>query len=78
MEILKNYKQVVVKYPSDIKIGDLILFNSNPLLICEVIKIEKGKRNSREDGYPYIFTGNKDNVLHKIKRWSDVIKFVPC
>lgn len=77
MEILKNYKQVVVKYPWDIKIGDLILFESSPPLICDVIKIEKGKRHSREDGYPYIFTGNKDNVLHKTKYWSDVIKLVP-
>jgi len=77
MENLENYKRVVVKYPSDIKIGDLILFKSNPQLICDVIKIEKGKRHSREDGYPYVFTGNKNNVLHKTKYWSDVIKFVP-
>ena len=75
---MENYHKVSIRYAYDIKIGDLILFNNNyPLLICEVVKIQKGKRHSREDGYPYIFTGKKDDILYKIKRWGDIIKFVP-
>ena len=75
---MEKYRKINVKYASDIKIGDLILFNNEyPLLICEVIKIEKGTRHSREDGYPYIFTGKKENILYKKKYWNDITKFVP-
>jgi len=75
---MEEYRKINVKYASDIKIGDLILFNNEyPPLICEVIKIEKGKRHSREDGYPYIFTGKKKDILYEIKRWNDITKFVP-
>lgn len=75
---MEKYKKINIKYASEIKIGDFILFNNEyPLLICEVIKIEKGKRHSREDGYPYIFTGKKEDFLYKIKCWCDITKFVP-
>ena len=32
--------------------------------VCAVIKIHKGKRHSREDGYPYTFTGEKDGKIY--------------
>lgn len=75
---MEKYIKINIKYASEIKIGDLILFNNeSPPLICEVIKIEKEKRHSREDGYPYIFTGKKEDVLYKIKLWGDITKFLP-
>lgn len=75
---MEKYNKINIKYASEIKIGDLILFdNEYPPLICEVIKIVKGKRHSREDGYQYIFTGKKDNILYKIKRWNNITKFIP-
>ena len=45
----------VTKAPSEIKIGDSITFSG--VGTAKVIAIKKGKRHSREDGYPYEFTG---------------------
>jgi len=54
---------ITVKYPSDIKIGNYIMLR--PGIICEVIKIEKGVRHSRENGYPYTFHGKHDDIIYK-------------
>jgi len=71
---MDNYIKVIVKYPSQILIGDYIQFESN--IICKVITIEKGIRHSRENGYPYHFTGEYNNILYKKTFYKDVIKYV--
>ena len=63
-----NYIKVIIKYPSEIKIGDYIFFSDN--IITEVISIEKGTRHSRENGYPYHFTGKYNDIIYKKTYYS--------
>lgn len=72
---METYIPIIVKYPSNIKIGDIILFNNN-LVMCKVIAIKKGKRHSREDGYCYTFTGQKNNIFYKRKCWKELVKYI--
>ena len=69
-----NYIKVIIKYPSEIKIGDYIFFSDN--IITEVISIEKGTRHSRENGYPYHFTGKYNDIIYKKTYYSNVIKYI--
>jgi hypothetical protein len=51
---------ITVRYLDTIKLGDFIYLMSLDRKcshLCKVIKITKGKRHSRENGYPYTFTG---------------------
>ena len=65
---------IVVKYPSEIKIGDSILFK--PDTFCEVINIMKGTRHSRENGYPYYFTGQLNDTIYNITLYRNIIKYI--
>ena len=71
---MENFIKVIVRYPSEIKIGDNIVFEPN--IICEVIGIEKGKRHSREDGYPYHFIGKQNDTIYKNTYYRDVVKYI--
>lgn len=64
---IKNF----VNYPSQIKLGDYIQFESN--IILQVIKIEKGKRHSRENGYPYTFFGKQNDIIYKKTLYNKII-----
>lgn len=71
---MENYIKVIIKYPSEIKIGNYILFSPNE--VVEVISIEKGRRHSREDGYPYHFTGKYNDTIYKKTYYSNVVKYI--
>ena len=71
---MEKFIKVIVKYPSNIKIGNNIVFEPNT--ICEVIGIEKGKRHSRENGYPYHFTGKQNDTIYKNTYYRDVVKYI--
>ena len=45
---------LIIKYPSEIKIGDVIRIQGKK---CRVTNKLKLTRHSRENGYPYEFTG---------------------
>ena len=71
---MDNYIKVIVKYPSQILIGDYIQFESN--IICKVIIIEKGIRHSRENGYPYHFTGENNDIIYNKTFYNNIYKFM--
>ena len=71
---MEKYNKIIIKYPSEIKIGDLILFR--PDTICKVIKINKKRRRSRENGFPYEFIGEHNGIIYKQTYYYDVIKYV--
>lgn len=68
------FYKVIIKYPSEIKINDFIEFENN--IICKVINIYKGIRHSRENGYPYEFTGIHNDIIYKKIYYSNVIKYI--
>ena len=59
---------ITVRYLDKIKLGSYIYLSSPDgkcFHLCKVIKITKGKRHSRENGYPYTFTGiAEDNSIY--------------
>ena len=67
INIFENGHIVKVKFLDTIKLNNLILLKSpdrKEAHVCAVVKIHKGKRHSREDGYPYTFTGEKDGKIY--------------
>ena len=71
---MDNYIKVIVKFPSEILIGDYIQFK--PDIICKVTKIKKGIRHSRENGYPYYFTGEYNNTIYNKTFYYNIHKYV--
>ena len=68
------YYKIIKKYPSEIKIGDLVEFENN--IICRVTDINKKQRHSRENGYPYEFIGKLNDVIYKKVYYSNVITYI--
>lgn len=63
----ENGHIVKVQFLDTIKLNDLILIRTpdrKEVHVCTVVNIYKGKRHSREDGYPYTFTGEKDGKIY--------------
>ena len=71
---------IIVRYLDKIKLGDFIYLRSPDYSfhLCKVIKITKGKRHSRENGYPYTFTGEaEDGSIYTGTYYRDVRMYVP-
>jgi hypothetical protein len=72
---------IIVHYLDTIKLGSyiyLISLDRKCFHLCKVIKITKGKRRSRENGYPYTFTGEaEDNSIYTGTYYRDVRMYVP-
>ena len=65
---------VKVQFLDQIKLNDLILMRTpDKKEVCTVVKIYKGKRHSREDGYPYTFTGETNGKIYTETFYSGVI-----
>jgi hypothetical protein len=54
---------IIVRYLDTIKLGSYIYIRGPDysFYLCKVIKITKGKRRSREEGYIYTFTGEAED-----------------
>jgi hypothetical protein len=69
---------VIIKYASFIKLNDIIAFRINSSIKkCKVINIYKGIRRSRENGYPYEFTGEcvENGNIYKVVYSRDILKY---
>ena len=71
---------IIVCYLSQIKLGDFIYLRSQDhtcFHLCKVTKIYKGKRHSRENGYPYTFTGEaEDGSVYTETYYRNVRKYI--
>ena len=72
--LMENYIRTVIKYPSEIKVGDFM--ECQPTIIGKVVLIEKGIRHSRENGYPYHFTCNYNNTIYQKTYYKNVVKYI--
>ena len=71
---------ITVRCLDQIKLGDFIYLRSldrKCFHLCKVIKITKGKRHSRENGYPYTFTGEaEDGSVYTEIYYRNVRKYI--
>jgi hypothetical protein len=71
---------IIIRYLDQIKLGDFIYLRSQDqrcFNVCKVTKIYKGKRHSREDGYPYTFTGEaEDGRVYTETYYRNVRKYI--
>ena len=67
--------EIIVKYPSDIKIGNVIRIQGKK---CKVTNKLKLTRHSRENGYPYEFTGVdvETDTIYKQIYYLNVSKYI--
>ena len=67
INIFNDGHLVRVQFLDTIKLNDLILMRTTDgkeVHVCTVVKMTKGKRHSRENGYLYTFTGEKDGKIY--------------